>query len=133
MSTKSDPVDRLAGLDPVAFPPLVLELWQRAGWSIDDQGEWDDTFLMVDEDRGKRNVLRTLTHTEGRVAVPAIRNAKEARERHGTDGVTVVSPIGFTKEALSVADAYGVDVVGPDTIGRLIGALDATDLIAETA
>ena len=131
MSTKSDPVDRLEGLDPVAFPPLVLELWRRAGWSIEEQGDWDDTFLVVDEDRGNRNVLRTLTHTDGRVSVPAIRNAKEAKERHGTDGVTVVSPVGFTKAALSAADSYSVDAVGPDTIGRLIGALDATDLLAE--
>lgn len=133
MSTKSDPVDRLEGLDPVAFPPLVLELWRRAGWSIDEQGDWDDTFLVVDEARGKQNVLRTLTHTDGLVSVPAIRNAKEAIIRHETDGVTVVSPIGFTKESLSAADAYGVDAVGPDTIGRLIASLDATELLAEPA
>lgn len=131
MSTNSDTVNQLERLDPVAFPPLVLELWRRAGWSIGEQGDWDDTYLAEDEDRGKEIVLRTLTHTDGRVSVAAMRNAKVARERHGTDGVTIVSPIGFTKESLSAADAYGVDAVGPDTIIRLISALDAADLLSE--
>lgn len=132
MSTNSDTVTRLKQLDPVAFPPLVLELWRRAGWSIGDQGDWDDTYLATDPDRGKQIVLRTLTHTDGPVSVAAMRSAKEARNRHETDGVTVVSPIGFTADALSAADVYGVDAVGPDAVVRLMSALDAADLLTES-
>lgn len=129
MPTDTIKTNDLLLLDPVKFPPLVLELWRRSGWAIDEQADWDDTYLATDEARNTQIVLRTLTHADDLVSGTAIRDANQTKERYGTDGVTVVSPIGFTETALAVADAHGVDVVGPDAVVRIMDALGASNLV----
>lgn len=129
MSTHTDTTDRIRDLDPLDVPAFVAALWERAGWTVVDQADWDDTFLATDPDRDTSIVLRALTHADGHVSGEAIRDAARTRDHHGTDRVTVVSPLGFTTEALSIAEAHGVDAVGPDAVARLVGALDATDLL----
>jgi len=129
MSTDSIKTNDLLLLDPVKFPPLVLELWRRLGWEVDERTDWDDTYLATHRSRSETTVLRTLTHADDLVSGSAIRDAKQAKDRYDTDGVTVVSPIGFTESALAVADAHGVDVVGPDAVVRIMESLDAKNLV----
>jgi hypothetical protein len=128
MSTQVATADCIQHIEASAFPGFVADLWRRLGWTVDDGTDWDDTFLATRPD-GTALVLRALTHVDGHVSPAAIHELARARTRHGTDRATVVSPIGFTPSSTSVADAYGVDALGPDALARVVAVEDAPDLV----
>lgn len=118
--------DALADSDVHGF---VAALWRRAGWSVDAAGGPEEMALATRESNGrpKRTVLYAFPPSEGRVSASALRSVVERPEP--ADSVTAVSLVGFTPGALDVADAHGVDVVGPDAVSRLVDAHDAEDLL----
>lgn len=127
MSSQSAVTDRIRSLDDDEFPRFLAELWRAAEWNVD---RVDDVLLASREtDAGtERIVLVALTPT-GFVTEAGVHDAVERRDVHDADGVTAVAPTGFTTAALDVADAYGVDAVGPESAARLVVALGAEDLL----
>lgn len=119
--------DRLATLDG-AFPGVVVELWRRAGWTVDDARGSEPGFVAHADDGRRRTRLCPLPPSDGTVTRAALHDLVDEAGAN-TSEVTAVSAREFTKGALDVADAHGVDAVGPVAIARLVDALDATDLL----
>lgn len=129
-ATRETTEDRLAALDD-EFPQLVVALWRRAGWTVvespvDDRETAE--FVAHSDDGRRRTRLCPFSPAEGVVTAAKVRGLVGDPGAAG-DEVTAVSAMEFTAGALDVADAHGVDAVGPVAVGRLVDALDATDLL----
>ncbi|WP_336035054.1 restriction endonuclease [Halobacterium yunchengense] len=126
--------DALADLDEAAAVDLVADLWRRAGWTVETDAPAPASVVATRSSRSDRDrrLVRVLAPGDGRAAAPELRGVVAAADEDA-DRVTVVSTTGFTRDALSVADAYGVDAVGPDAVVRLAEALDATEDLAALA
>lgn len=128
MSSQSAVIDRIRSLDDDEFPRFLAELWRAAEWNVDRVG--DDVLLASREaDAGTERIVLVALTPPGFVTEAGVHDAVERRDAHDADGVTAVAPTGFTTAALDVADAYGVDTVGPESAGRLVVALGAEDLL----
>lgn len=138
----AEPSDRLDALEGDAFPAFVAALWRRAGWTVEPPDESEvgvgdgaetargtEVAVATRESNGrrKRTLLYAFPRSGGRVSPSALRGVVERAE--SAADVTAVSPVGFAPGALDVADAHGVDVVGPDAVWRLADAHDAEDLL----
>lgn len=132
--TRETSEDRLAALDG-AFPQFVAALWRRAGWTVEPENEGG--VVAQDEgvvaftartDDGRRSTrLHPVPPAEGTVTAGTMRDL--VGDSVAVDaGLTAVSANEFTTGALDVADAHGVDAVGPVAVARLVDALDAADL-----
>ncbi len=118
---------RLAALDDAEIGEFVDELWRRAGWTVETAASADAPSVATRErrTRSERVLLYAFPANEGRVEADEIREVADEDER-----VTAVSTVGFTKRAVDVADAHGVDIVGPDAVERLVTALNASDMLS---
>lgn len=123
------PPDRIAAVDDDSVLEFVVELWRRAGWTVDPAAERAYVAFAARTSNGKRTrtVLRVFPSSDGHVSGGAMRGLVASLQP--ADRVTAVSLVGFTPAALDVADAHGVDVVGPDSVRRLVDAHDAEDLL----
>jgi len=128
-TSDADAGERLRDLDDDAFAAFVGALWRRAGWRVESADGRRFRAERSGEDR-PATVLWPLSASEGRVTAGRVREVVTSREGP-VDDVTAVSPVGFSVTALEVADAHGVDAVGPDSILRLVDALDADHLLAD--
>lgn len=126
------PPGRLAAVDDDAVFEFVTGLWRRAGWTVQSAGARDDVAYALRTSNGERcrTVLRVFPSSEGQVSGASMRGV--VADFQPADRVTAVSLVGFTPHALDVADAHGVDVVGPESVERLLEASGAADLL-ETA
>lgn len=116
-------------VDDDSVVEFVAELWRRAGWTVEPAADRDDVAFATRTSNGRtrRTVLRAFPSSEGRVTGAAMRGVVDSLQP--ANRVTAVSLVGFEPDALDVADAYGVDVVGPDSVHRLLVASDAEDLV----
>jgi hypothetical protein len=123
---------RFADLDGEAFARLVVRTWREYGRDAVDattaalpEGT-DDLSTAVDEgvvflDRSaERSVVLTVPGGDPLSATTALRIVSAAES---PDELTVVAAAGFEPGALSVADAYGMDPVGPEALARLRDSL----------
>jgi len=137
MSTETPLTDRVRALDDATFAGFVADLWRRAGWTVERKEATAGVAVAsrgrdADDDRPvERVVLYAYTPDATLVDADDLREAVDARRRFDADGVTAVTPCGFTTDALDVADAYGVDVLGPDALTRAITAFGAVDLLPD--
>jgi hypothetical protein len=123
------PPGRLATVDDHAAFEFVTELWRRVGWTVQSAGAREDVAYAVRTSNGerRRTVLRVFPSSEGLVSGDSMRGVVASIQP--ADRVTAVSLVGFTPDALDVADAHGVDVVGPESVDRLLEASGAADLL----
>lgn len=122
------PPGRLDDVADGAEFAFVVSLWRRAGWTV--RSADDDAIAFATRTSNgtrRRTVLHVFRSTEGMVSGTAMRSVVASLQP--ADRVTAVSLVGFAPAALDVADAHGVDVVGPDSVRRLLDAHDATDLV----
>ncbi|MFC3476467.1 hypothetical protein [Halobacterium litoreum] len=121
---------RLGAFGDEAFEEFVAALWRRAGWRV---ASADGPPFDAARSEGRRaTVLVPMAPSAGEVSAARMRDVVAEREGDASD-LTAVSPVGFSVEALDVADAHGVDAVGPDSLLRLVDALDADHLLADPA
>jgi len=127
------PPGRLAAVDGDAVFEFVTELWRRAGWTVQSADARDDVAYAARTSNGerRRTVLRVFPSSEGLVSGASMRGVVAGFQP--ADRVTAVSLVGFAPDALDVADAHGVDVVGPESVERLLEASGATDLLETEA
>ncbi|MFC7098951.1 restriction endonuclease [Halobaculum marinum] len=106
---------------------VVASTWRASGWRVEAADADEDLFVATRGEDGEtpreRRLLQVLCG--GREpSAPTVRRAVEFMRRHDADGAVVVSTVGFGSGAVAVADAYGVDLVGPAALAR---AVDTTD------
>lgn len=127
MST--DPRELFGDLDSDEFADLIASTWRKQGWNIRTRAAEealpalpspiDGELTLVGRASEERLVL-TLPTDEGEMTAPELLELVSALSAPGK--LTVVAAAGFTTGSLSVADAYGVDVVGPEALARLTDA-----------
>ena len=119
---------------PEQFATLAAELWRRQGWTVSDT-EFDDRLYELrrrDGDDEERRALVAVYRSPGAaVGTEPVRDCAEIEV--GPDTTTLVTNAGFTPEAVDVAAAFGVDLVGPDDLARLVPALDARPLLEDAS
>lgn len=121
-----DPREPFRDLDADEFAELVAATWREQGWDIRSRaaeetpsalpGSVAGELTMVERSAEERLVL-TLPAEEGEMTAPELLELVSALS--SPRKLTVVAAAGFTTGSLSVADAYGVDVVGPEALSRL--------------
>jgi hypothetical protein len=123
------PRGRLAAVDDDAVLEFVTGLWRRAGWTVQAASERDDVAFATRTSNGqrRRTLLWVFPSSEGMVSGSAMRDALASIDP--AHRVTAVSLVGFTPDGLGVADAHGVDAVGPESVRRLLAASDAEELL----
>lgn len=128
-----DARERFADLDGDAFARLVVRTWREYGRDtieattagLPDGADAVSTAVdggTVFLDRtGERSVVLTVPGGAKLSATTTlgIVSAAESPER-----LTLVAAAGFEPGALSVADAYGIELVGPEALARLRDSLD---------
>lgn len=131
--TADTPPGRFAAVDDGSVFEFVAELWRRAGWTVEPAADRDDVAFARRTSNGQRTrtVLRVFPPSDGAVSGQTMRGVVASLQP--ADRVTAVSLVGFAPAALDVADAHGVDVVGPDSVRRLLEASDAEDLFETVA
>ena len=127
MLTESVVEGRIRELEDEEFTEFVAAVWRQAGWQVHDAS--DDTVVVSRDgiDGHERVALRTVT-PGGAVTTETMHDAVSRTEALETDEVATVTPTEYTPDALEVADAYGVDAIGPDAVARIVVALDADDV-----
>lgn len=131
MPTEPVVVSRIRALADEEFPRFVAAVWRQAGWRVDEPPGDDGTAVVSrpGTDGRERIVLRAVTTAEA-VTPDAVHDAASLAEDRDVDGVATVTPTSYTTDALDVADAHGVDAIGPDAVARIVVALDAGDVFA---
>lgn len=120
----ADSRERFAQLDGEAFARLVARTWRAYGRAIESDlpAGVDDPSAPIERGRvltapsADRRIV--LTHPGGeRLAATAL--LAVLTQIDSPEELRVVSAAGFEPGALSVGDAYGVDLVGPGALARL--------------
>lgn len=112
-------------LDDVAFAELVADTWRRHGWEIVGTepatvsgGLTDsvaDGCAMIVRSTERRYVL--VVPGPEKLSAGALLKVRSAAP--SPSDVVVVSAAGFDTGALSVADAYGMNLIGPGVLDSL--------------
>lgn len=131
-----DARERFADLDCEAFARLVVRTWQEYGRDVAEaptaalpEGT-DDLSAAVEggtvflDRSAEQSVVVTVADEEALTATTAL-GIVSAAESPGE--LTVVAAAGFEPGALSVADAYGIDLVGPEALARLRDSLSGSE------
>ena len=118
-----DARERFADLDGDAFARLVVRTWREYGRDAIEAttaGLPDGGTVFLDR-TGERSVVLTVPGGAKLSATTTlgIVSAAESPER-----LTLVAAAGFEPGALSVADAYGIELVGPEALARLRDSLE---------
>ena len=108
---------------------LVAATWRASGWHVESTARdgTEGVFLATRDDcdgPDERRLILVLD-VDSRPSAPAVRRAVELKRRHDADRTVVVSGVEFGSGAVAVADAYGVDLVGPTELERALE--DTTD------
>ncbi|QKY21943.1 hypothetical protein B4589_016150 (plasmid) [Halolamina sp. CBA1230] len=120
----ADSRERFAQLDGEAFARLVARTWRAYGRAIESDLPDGVGDLSTPIDGGRVLTARAadrrivLTHPGGEQLAATALLAVLA-EVESPEELRVVSAAGFDPGALSVGDAYGVDLVGPGALARL--------------
>lgn len=104
---------RVRAIDEDAFPEFVADVWAAAGWRVESD---EDGYVAVRD--GDRHRLRAVPGDE-RVTGDAVNDVAMEPEP-----VILVAQAGYTRRAVDVGEAHGVDLVGPDALSRLASATD---------
>jgi hypothetical protein len=127
----ADPRERFDDLDREEFADLIASTWRHQGWTIRTRsaegalpalpGPVSGELRLVGRSSQERLVL-TLPAEDGEMTARELLELVSAIS--GPEKLTVVAAAGFTTGSLSVADAYGVDIVGPEALSRLTESLE---------
>lgn len=129
MATTGTGTRQIRSIDESEFPRVVAEIWRGFGWTVERELD-DETFVVSREtDLGRES--RVLRVIPGVASVESyhIHDALNRAGTANTDGVTTVTRGEYTLGALDVADAYGVDTVGPESLARTVTALGVEDVL----
>jgi hypothetical protein len=121
--------ERFRGLDAEAFAELVAQTWREYGWEVvrpapeelptgtGDVTEPLDSAVALLVRSAEPRVIVAAPGEEGVITAPTLLRvyAEAAEPQH----LLVVSAVGFDTGALSIADAYGIDTVGPEALTPL--------------
>lgn len=131
----STTTERFHGLDPDAFAELVAETWRAYGWEVVEPGPEDLPSGTGDVTRPMESAVTLLVcsadpriivaapEEEGEITAPTLlRVYSEAAE---PGDLLVISAVGFDTGALSIADTYGIDTVGPEALTPLVESVRA--------
>lgn len=125
----STTTERFRELDPDAFAELVAQTWREYGWEVvkpeledlpsgtgDVTGPMESAVALLVRSADPR-VIVAAPGEEGEITAPTLlRVYSQAAE---PEDLLVVSAVGFDTGALSIADAYGIDTVGPEALTPL--------------
>lgn len=125
----STTTERFHDLDADAFAELVAETWQAYGWEVVEPGPEDlpagtgdvtgpmESAVALLVRSADPRVIVAASAEEGEITAPTLLGvyAQAAEPEH----LLVVSAVGFDTGALSIADAYGIDTVGPEALTPL--------------
>lgn len=125
----STTTERFRELDPDAFAELVAQTWREYGWEVvkpeledlpsgtGDVTEPMESAVMLLVRSADPRVIVAAPGEEGEITAPTLlRVYSQAAE---PEDLLVVSAVGFDTGALSIADAYGIDTVGPEALTPL--------------
>jgi len=122
----SSTTERFSNLDPDAFAELVAQTWREYGWEVvrpapedlpsgtgDVAGTLESAVTLLVRSAHPR-VIVAAPGEEGEITAPTLlRIYSQAAE---PEDLLVVSAVGFDTGARSIADAYGIDTVGPEAL-----------------
>lgn len=125
----STAAERFRDLDPEAFAELLEQTWQEYGWEVvrpkpedlpsgtgDVTGPVKSAIALLVRSADPR-IIVAAPGEAGEITAPTLlRVYSEAAE---AGDLLVVSAVGFDTGALSIADAYGIDTVGPERLTPL--------------
>lgn len=125
----STTAERFGDLEAEAFAELVARTWREYGWEVvrpapeelpSGTGDVTDPLesavaLLVRS--AEPRVIVAAPAEEGEITAPTLLRmyAESAEPKQ----LLVVSAVGFDTGALSIADAYGIDTVGPEALRPL--------------
>lgn len=125
----SSTVDQFRELDAEAFARVVARTWGEYGWEVVRPSEAELPPGTGDLTRPvEAGVVLFVRAANSRIilAVPGEAGEITASTLLGVyaevaapEDVIVVSAVGFDTGALSIADAYEIDIVGPETLSPL--------------
>lgn len=125
-------------LDPEAFAELVAQTWREYGWQVVRPVPEDLPSGVGDVTRPLESAVALLVRSaDPRVIVAAPGEAGELTastllriyaEASDPKDLLIVSAVGFDAGALSVADAYGIDTIGPEALAPLTESLRGVSL-----
>ena len=119
---------RFAHLDPDEFTRLVAQTWRAYGWEVVDAAPAEcpdgigDVTAPIDD--GSALLVRS-AHPRGVLTVPGESQLSAATllavlsEVETPSDLLIAAAAGYETGGLSVADAYGVELVEPSAIQRL--------------
>lgn len=125
-------------LDPEAFAELVAQTWREYGWEVirpgpedlpagtgDVTGPMESAVALLVRSADPRIIVAAPGET-GEITAPTLLGVySEAAE---PEDLLVVSAVGFDTGALSIADAYGIDTVGPEALTPLAESVSGLTL-----
>lgn len=128
--------DRFQELEPEAFAELVARTWRAYGWEVvrpapeelpagtGDVTEPLESAVALLVRSATPRVIVAAPAQSGEISAPTLlRIYAEAAE---PEDLLVVSAVGFDTGALSIADAYGIDTVGPEALRPLAAQAPGT-------
>jgi hypothetical protein len=126
---------RFADLDGEAFARLVVRTWREYGRAVvestaalpegaDDLSSAVDGGTVFVDRSAERSIVLTVPGGQQLSATTTLGIVSAAES---PDELSVVAAAGFEAGALSVADAYGIDLVGLEALARLRDSLSGSD------
>lgn len=122
----STATERFRELDPDAFAELIAQTWREYGWEVVKPAPEElpsgtgnvvkpmESAVVLLVRSADPRVIVAAPGEEGEITAPTLlRVYSEAAE---PEDLLVVSAVGFDTGALSIADAYGIDTVGPEAL-----------------
>lgn len=129
-------------LDPEAFVELVAQIWRGYGWEVvrpapeelpagtgDVTGAMESAVTLLVRAAAPR-VIVAAPGEAGEITAPTL--LRVYSETAEPEALLVVSAVGFDAGARSIADAYGIDIVGPEALRPLARSARGTLFVGES-
>ncbi|MFC7137891.1 restriction endonuclease [Halobaculum litoreum] len=117
-----DDPEALGRLSAETVRELVASTWRSSGWRVDRLE--DGSVLLAtrgpERTRGPRRRFLRVLAPDRTPTTPTVRRTVELMRRHDADSAAVISVREFGSAAVAVADAHGVDIVGPAELARAV-------------
>lgn len=129
----------LQEMDDYDFEHFVADLWEQLGWDTEVSTQSADRGIDVVATRNSPYEEKALIQAKRygpntTVGSPAIQQyASLKHQRHGVDKVLVVTTNGFSSQAEELAHQLNVKLVDGDDLVKLVGDLDAMELVERYA
>lgn len=131
---RSSDVERFSLLTGEAFAREVAQAWREHGWTVVDPTETEyaadaaavaaavTDAVPVIARAGERRLLLTVPGSAGQLTATTLLDV--VSDDASSDDLVVVSAVGFDTGALSIADAYDIDILGPEELASLSSPVD---------